>query len=177
MILITVWSQARIYTAMLWQSRGRKPLEEDMRVMKFISLAVILVVISAFAVAQQAPAQTSPTVKHVPITNTPSNSGKDMFNSYCAVCHGTDGKGNGPAASAMKTTPTDLTLLAQKNSGKYPAAHVASVLRGQATTPSHGSQDMPIWGPLFSSISQGHDAQVQQRITNLVNYIESLQAK
>lgn len=147
-----------------------------MRVMKFIILAVIVVTISAFAVAQQ-PAESSPTLRHVPITNTPSNSGKDMFTSYCAVCHGTEGKGNGPAASAMKATPTDLTLLAQKNGGKYPAAHVAAVIRGQAMTPSHGSQEMPVWGPLFSSISQGHESQVQQRITNLVTYIEGLQAK
>ena len=148
-----------------------------MRVMKFISLAVILVVISTFAVAQAAPAQTAPTEKHVPITNAASNSGIEMFNSYCAVCHGKDGKGSGPAASAMKTPPTDLTLLAKKDGGKYPASHVAAVIRGQATTPSHGSQDMPVWGPLFSSISQGHEGQVQQRITNLVTYIESLQAK
>ena len=146
-----------------------------MRLMKFISLAAILMAISALAVAQQA--QTPPTVKHVPMTNTASNSGKEMFNSYCAVCHGKDGKGNGPAASAMKTPPTDLTLLAQKDGGKYPAAHVAAVIRGQATTPSHGSQDMPVWGPLFSSISQGHEAQVQQRISNLVAYIGTLQAK
>jgi mono/diheme cytochrome c family protein len=148
-----------------------------MRVMKFISLAVILVAVSTFVVAQQAPAQTAPTVKHVPITNAPSNSGKDMFNSYCAVCHGKDATGSGPAASAMKSAPTDLTLLAQKSGGKYPAAHVAAVIRGQATTPSHGSQDMPVWGPLFSSISQGHESEVQQRITNLVSYVESLQAK
>ncbi len=148
-----------------------------MRVMKFISVAAILVMISALAMAQAAPAQSSTTVKHVPITNAPSNSGKAMFNSYCAVCHGTDAKGNGPAASAMKTSPTDLTLLAQKDAGKYPASHVAAVIRGQATTPSHGSQDMPVWGPLFSSISQGHEGQVQQRVTNLVTYIETLQAK
>lgn len=148
-----------------------------MRVMKFISLALILVAISAFAVAQEAPAQTAPAVKHVPITNTPSNSGKDMYNSYCAVCHGKDGKGGGPAASAMKTPPTDLTVLAKNGGGKFPASHVAAVIRGQATTASHGSQDMPVWGPLFSSISQGHDAQVQQRISNLVAYIETLQAK
>jgi hypothetical protein len=51
------------------------------------------------------------------------------------------------------------------------------VIRGQALTPAHGSQDMPIWGPLFSSISQGHEGQVQQRITNLVTYIETLQSK
>jgi mono/diheme cytochrome c family protein len=145
--------------------------------MKFISLAVILVAISVFAVAQQTPAESTPTVKHVPITNTPSNSGKEMFKSYCAVCHGADGKGNGPAASAMKSNPTDLTALAQKNGGKYPDAHVASVIRGQATMPSHGNADMPVWGPLFSSISQGHEGQVQQRIANLVDYIGTLQAK
>jgi len=148
-----------------------------MRVMKFISVAAILVMISALAVAQQAPTESKPSVKHVPITSAPSNSGKEMFNSYCAVCHGKDAKGDGPAASAMKTTPTDLTGLAKSNGGKYPAAHVAAVIKGQALTPSHGSQDMPIWGPLFSSISQGHEAQVQQRIANLVTYIEGAQAK
>jgi len=146
-----------------------------MRVTKFISVAVIFAMIAVLALAQT-PAQ-STTVKHVPITNTPANSGKDMYNSYCAVCHGKDGKGDGPAASAMKTVPTDLSALAQKNNGKYPSAHVSSVIRGQATLPSHGSADMPVWGPLFSSISQGHDAQVQQRVANLVEYIGTLQAK
>jgi len=145
--------------------------------MKFISLATVLVIISAFAVAQQASTDNKPSVKHVPITRTPSNSGKAMYDSYCAVCHAKDAKGNGPAASAMKTPPTDLTQLAKNNGGKYPAAHVAAVLKGQAMNPSHGSQDMPIWGRLFSSISQGHEGQVQQRITNLVTYLEGVQAK
>jgi mono/diheme cytochrome c family protein len=148
-----------------------------MKVMEFISVVAILAIISAAAAAQKAPADNAASVKHVPITHTPSNSGKEMFNSYCAVCHGKDGKGNGPAASAMKTNPSDLTLLAKNSGGKYPAPHVAAVLRGQAVTPSHGSQDMPVWGPLFSSISQGHEGLVQQRITNLVTYIDGLQAK
>jgi mono/diheme cytochrome c family protein len=148
-----------------------------MRVMKFISLVTILVIISAFAVAQQASTDSQTSVKHVPITHTRSNSGREMYDSYCAVCHAKDAKGNGPAASAMKTPPTDLTQLAKNNGGKYPAAHVAAVLKGQAMSPSHGSQDMPIWGPLFSSISQGQEGQVQQRITNLVTYIEGVQAK
>jgi mono/diheme cytochrome c family protein len=149
-----------------------------MRVTKFISLAIIVVAISAFAIGQQAPAQTPPTIKHVPITNAPSNSGKEMFNSYCAVCHGAAAKGDGPATSAMKTAPTDLTALAKERGAIYPsAAHVASVIRGQSTLPSHGSQDMPVWGPLFASISQGHEAQVQQRTANLLAYVETLQAK
>jgi len=149
-----------------------------MRVMKFISVAVALAMLLALAIAQQAaPVQSAPVVKHVPITQASPNSGSEMFDSYCAVCHGKDGKGSGPAAPAMKTPPTDLTALAKNSGGKYPASHVAAVIRGQAATPSHGSQDMPVWGPLFSSISQGHESQVQQRITNLTAYIETLQAK
>src|ERR1700730_8310491 len=145
-----------------------KAPDEIMRVMKFISLVVVLLTISVFAAAQQSPAETSPTVRHVPIANTAPNSGSQMFDSYCAVCHGKDGKGSGPAASAMKNPPSDLTLLAQKDGGKYPAAHVAAVIRGQASTPSHGSEDMPVWGPLFSSISQSTQDQVQQRVAKLV---------
>ena len=149
-----------------------------MHVMKFIGVAVALAMLITFAIAQQAaPAQSAPVVKHVPIKSAPPNSGKDMFNNYCAVCHGKDGKGSGPAAAALKTPPADLTVLAKSSGGKYPAPHVAAVIRGQATTTAHGSQDMPVWGPLFSSISQGHEAQVQQRITNLVTYVETLQAK
>jgi mono/diheme cytochrome c family protein len=149
-----------------------------MRVMKFISLAVILLTISAFVSAQdKAPTQTSATIRHVPITQTSPTSGKEMYQNYCAVCHGIDGKGNGPAASALKTNPTDLTALAKKSDGKYPSAHVATVIRGQSDFPAHGSKDMPVWGPLFSSISQGHESQVQQRVANLVDYVGTLQAK
>lgn len=148
-----------------------------MHVMKFISLAAIVMLVSAFSFAQNATTSTAPEVRHVPISDVPANSGKEMFKSYCAVCHGIDAKGDGPAAPALKATPADLTALAQKNGGKYPSAHVASVIRGQAAVPSHGTEDMPIWGPLFSTLSQGHEGQVQQRTANLVSYIESLQAK
>jgi mono/diheme cytochrome c family protein len=153
-----------------------------MRAIKFCCVAAILVAAVSFAVAQDQKAPASDqkpavAVKHVPITKTSASSGKEMFVNYCAVCHGKDGKGNGPAASALKTLPTDLTTLAQKNGGKFDSAHVAAVIRGQAATPAHGSADMPVWGPLFSSISQGHESEVQQRVANLVKYIEGLQVK
>lgn len=148
-----------------------------MRVIKFISFVVILVVASTLVVTQDKAAEPTPTVKHVPIANVPSTSGKEMFNSYCAVCHGIDAKGGGPAAAALKTAPADLTVLARKNDGKFPAAHVASAIRGDSVMASHGSKDMPMWGPLFSGISQGHESLVQQRIANLVDYIQTLQAK
>ncbi len=153
-----------------------------MRTMKFSCVAAVLLTVVSFAVAQDqnAPASAQKpavTVKHVPITRTSATSGKEMFTNYCAVCHGMDGKGSGPAAPALKMSPTDLTALAQKNGGKYPAAHVATVIHGQAGTPAHGNQEMPVWGPLFSSISQGQAGEVQQRVANLVSYVETLQAK
>lgn len=147
-----------------------------MRVIKFITFVVILVVASTLVVTQDK-AEPTPTVKHVPITNVSPISGKEMFNSYCAVCHGIDAKGGGPAAAALKAAPADLTVLAHKNDGKYPAAHVDAAIRGESLMASHGSKDMPMWGPLFSSISQGHEAVVQQRVANLVDYIQTLQAK
>ena len=147
-----------------------------MRVMKLIGAAAIVMMISAPA-ARESPAQSVPAIRQVPIADAPSNSGRDMFVRYCAVCHGKDAKGNGPAAAAMKTPPADLTILAKDHGGKYPASHVAAVIRGQAALASHGTQDMPIWGPLFLSISQGHEAQVEQRVSNLVSYLDSFEAK
>lgn len=140
---------------------------------KFVLTVAVLV---ASAVLVMAQGQT-PVVKHVPIKAVNPASGQEMFKSYCGVCHGEDGKGNGPAASAMKVPPVDLTTLAQKNGGKYPALHVSSVVRGEADLPAHGTKDMPVWGPLFLRLSQGHEAEVQQRVTNLNQYIESIQAK
>jgi mono/diheme cytochrome c family protein len=140
---------------------------------KFVVTVAVLVASAVLVMAQGQ----APVVKHVPIKPTNPASGQEMFKNYCAVCHGQDAKGNGPAASAMKVPPTDLTALAQKNGGKYPAMHVSSVVRGEADLPAHGSKDMPVWGPLFLRLSQGHEPEVQQRIANLNQYIESLQAK
>lgn len=115
-------------------------------------------------------------IKKVPVTRVPANDGKAMFDNYCAACHGMDGKGDGPAKAALKGTPADLTQLAEKNGGVFPAVHVAQILRG-VDRAAHGSKEMPIWGPLLSSVS-GSDSQIiQLRISNLTRYIESLQAK
>jgi mono/diheme cytochrome c family protein len=117
------------------------------------------------------------TIKHVPAKPTSASSGQEMYTSYCAVCHGKDGKGGGPAADALKVPPSDLTILTKKNNGKYPSLHVATVIRGEADLPAHGNKEMPVWGPLFMQMSQGHEAEVQQRVSNLDHYIETLQAK
>jgi len=115
-------------------------------------------------------------VKKEPIGMTSAASGSEMFNSYCAPCHGKDAKGNGPAATSLKNPPANLTQLAKKNNGKFPADHVSSVLRS-GVAGAHGSSDMPVWGPLFSSVSGRDDSIIQMRISNLIRYLESLQEK
>ena len=113
--------------------------------------------------------------KAAPVTS--AASGKEMFVNYCAACHGNTGMGDGPAAAALKVGPANLTELAKKNGGKYPAMRVTSVLSGQANLAAHGNTEMPVWGSVFRKMSGGHEAEVQQRIANLNHYVESLQAK
>ncbi|HKS74141.1 MAG TPA: cytochrome c [Terriglobales bacterium] len=147
---------------------------------KFLWIMAALAACTFALMAQNQP-QTAPStqkvIKHVPIQPTSAASGQEMYVNYCASCHGKEGKGNGPAADALKVPPTDLTMLANKNGGKYPALKVSSVIRGEDVVASHGSRDMPIWGKLFWSISNGSDAEVLQRVANLNHYIESLQTK
>jgi len=146
---------------------------------KLYWITAVAVAFATFAMAQQAQQLAPPpaTIKHVPVHRTNAASGQEMYTSYCAVCHGPDGTGNGPAATALKVPPANLTELAQKNNGKYPALHISSVIRGEADLPAHGNKDMPVWGPLFRRISQGNEGEVQQRIANLNQYIESVQKK
>ena len=51
-------------------------------------------------------------IEHATVPATSPASGQEMFMSYCAPCHGKEGKGNGPAAGALKISPIDLTALA-----------------------------------------------------------------
>lgn len=135
-------------------------------------LSVLLLFAGTAAMAQE----TTKTIKKAPIRVTSPGSGEEMFNTYCAVCHGKTGKGDGPAASEFKIPPANLTLLSLNNNGKFPADHVAETIRtGPRDAKAHGSKDMPVWGTLFASL--GDSTQVNQRIHNLTGYIETLQAK
>jgi len=152
--------------------------ENVMSMKKMIVMFTALIVFTCTVAAQdQTPCPTEKVIEHVPVKFTSPASGKDMYTAYCAVCHGRDGKGGGPAASALKIPPNDLTLLSKNNGGKYPSLKVVASIRNESELPAHGSKEMPVWGTLFWSVSSGHESEVQQRVANLTKYIESLQAK
>ena len=131
--------------------------------------------LALFALAFSGSAQT---IKETPLTMTSAASGAQMFKEYCASCHGLSGKGDGPAAPAMKKLVSDLTTLSKKNGGKYPELLVVAVIKGDRASPAHGSKDMPVWSTLFNqTVSHGSQSDVQLRIANLTAYIKTLQEK
>src|SRR5579863_5426977 len=72
-----------------------------------------------------------------------SKIGGELFVTYCASCHGVTGRGNGPAAEALRRPPADLTQFAKHNGGVFNAASVRSIVDGRAVR-AHGSMDMPV---------------------------------
>jgi mono/diheme cytochrome c family protein len=101
--------------------------------------------------------------------------GPALFSAYCAACHGSKGKGDGPVAPVLKAKVPDLTLLAAKNSGQFPAVRLRKVIAGDEVVASHGSREMPIWGTIFHQIEEDRDFG-NVRMENLITYLESIQA-
>ena len=102
-------------------------------------------------------------------------SGNEMFRAYCGSCQGVDGNGGGPAVAALKNKPGQLTSLSKTNGSKFPAMRMMNSIKdGQPA--SHGSKGMPVWGPILSSVS-ANPGVADQRLANLVGYIESIQIK
>jgi len=137
-------------------------------VMRFLLLLSILSIsgVAAFGQASQSKEAETPL--------TYSFSGDEMYKTWCASCHGTQGKGDGPAAAALKKPPADLTQLAKKNGGKFPTEKVRNYIDGTKEVAAHGSREMPVWGSFFRRLGQDN---VTYRVVTLANYVASLQAK
>lgn len=118
--------------------------------------------------------------------------GKIEYQSSCAACHGADGKGKGPLSVALKSSPTDLTVLAKNNNGVFPVNAVYEVIDGRTSISSHGTRDMPIWGyryrpPQAFKLKQADDytysppasseGVVHGRILAVIDYLNRIQGK
>jgi mono/diheme cytochrome c family protein len=102
-------------------------------------------------------------------------SGQGTFAVYCATCHGTSATGDGPMAKSLSRRPADLTLIAQRNRGAFPAEQVTRTIDGRNPVKEHGGGDMPVWGDAFAKTAD--TTPVDEKIRRLVRYLESIQVK
>ena len=86
------------------------------------------VLAGVLAICYGALAQT--TGPRMPPLTIPSLAGRDLFEFYCATCHGRDGSGMGQSPRRSKSPPPDLTRLARDNGGAFPHERVAAFYPG-----------------------------------------------
>lgn len=111
--------------------------------------------------------------------------GKVEYDQSCASCHGLDGKGKGPFAQALELSVPDVTTLAKRNGGVFPATRAYSVIDGREAVKAHGTRDMPIWGrhysasaaPRYDDYAYNPEAAARARILFLIDYLHRLQVK
>jgi mono/diheme cytochrome c family protein len=131
-----------------------------------------LLLAGSLAVAQSSGKQKA---KETPLIN--SIQGPALSKAYCASCHGTDLKGEGPMAKSLKVKPPDLTRIAARNGGTFPLMRIERIISGEEELPSgHGTGEMPVWGPIFSHVDQDQDLG-RVRIDNLARYLRGIQVQ
>lgn len=134
------------------------------------SRSALTVVASAFVVAC-APAPVQRDVMQM--------SGLEMYESFCASCHGVLGEGDGPVAPLVKIHVPDLTRIAQRDGGEFPTEDVRRTIDGRFDRPAHGPRDMPVWGWQFYRSETPNDpaerARVDALIERLVEHLRSIQ--
>lgn len=149
-----------------------------------ISLSLVLCAGAAIGYAQ-APSNshtqqsTTPKmkIKMVPIRNHPVDAGKEMYSSYCAPCHGENGKGYGPAAPALKKAVPDLTSLSARNDGQYPKHLVFTLLSQHSALHPQVDSDMPDWYRAFVSLDRSCPVKSEMRARSIDRYVKTLQLR
>jgi len=106
------------------------------------------------------------------------DAGRAEFLRYCASCHGVDAHGKGPVAETLRTPPADLTQIAKRHGGKFPAGEIAAFIDGRTMVSAHGTREMPVWGRILGEkIAEGttEDEVARGRIDALVAYLMTIQ--
>ncbi len=104
-------------------------------------------------------------------------SGKAVYETHCASCHGIDGRGGGPVAETIAMPVPDLTRLSARSGGAMPRDTISAYIDGRNMPDAHGARLMPVWGLVFAtteSIVPGADPP-DARIATLLDYLETIQ--
>ena len=106
--------------------------------------------------------------------------GKALFEELCVACHGMDGIGNGPAASALNKAPADLTVLAARNNDSFPRKEVKTAIGGRFQDDVHEPITMSSWYKVFQGANPEwrmyrRQIYAMQQIERLTDYLETIQ--
>jgi mono/diheme cytochrome c family protein len=101
--------------------------------------------------------------------------GKITYGRYCVACHGAAGRGDGSLAGDLRVPVPDLTTLATRSGGTFPAGRVGAIIAGGEVVRGHGTNDMPAWGDAFKKTQGTDEKTVQAAVRNLTAYLKSLQ--
>ena len=107
-------------------------------------------------------------------------SGAELYGDFCSSCHGLKGHGDGPVAASVGQAVPDLTLLAQRHGGVFPAEQIHRIVDGRSVPRAHGNAEMPVWGREFFSFDTD-DATKRRRVAELIDrlveYLQTIQQK
>lgn len=105
-------------------------------------------------------------------------SGRELFQRFCASCHGKTAEGDGTVVAVLQLRPPDLTQIAKRHNGQFPDNKVYQIIDGRVPVTAHGTRDMPVWG-IELWRAQGYDIEAGQKtvavIDKLVEYLKSIQ--
>jgi len=141
---------------------------------RLAGLGGMLVVVALAACASETP-NPPPDAAPDPVL---ADLGESVFLRHCAACHGETGRGDGPAAGALRVAPADLTRIATRRGGSFPEGEIARFIDGRFTVVAHGTREMPIWGQrLGEQIPEAGVSEevVRGQISVVVEYLKSIQ--
>lgn len=107
---------------------------------------------------------------------TPVETGQELYQSYCVLCHGENGSGTGNMADMLKTPPADLTTIKSRRNGVFPDDEIYKIIDGREKVASHMSGEMPVWGKtLMNAEKLSSEKEMQDEIKALVEYLKTIQ--
>jgi mono/diheme cytochrome c family protein len=136
-------------------------------------MSALLVLLSVAALASQES-------RSDPFEPRGAEGGRIIFRTICTTCHGRDAKGSGPLAGSLKVRPADLTRLAERHGGTFPALWVAQRIDGREYVELHGPSEMPVWGEGIAHAVPDvglREERIDRAIGMLVEYLATLQER
>jgi mono/diheme cytochrome c family protein len=114
----------------------------------------LIAIVAGLAFAYRSLLQAAITPNPIPSTSQSIERGRTLWKLDCEACHGPQGRGDGPAAAALRKKPKDLTRIARPPI--FPNGIVAYRI-------ANGGEVMPAW----------KSALTEQDIWDLVNFIRA----